>query len=308
MLSPATPITSNAASITGLDSNASISIDGGEYQIDSDEFISASGNINNNQSVKIRVTSGAYGETKLATLTIGTYSATFMLTTRATNTTPDDFVFIPASRTNVEPTTFVMATTSITGLDVPVSVTLITNNTDGYYQISDQSATQTMGMVGNNSTITLFLQSKSFDGVAIASLTVGGVTASFIATTRAQSFTPHQFSFTRQSNVATGTIITSNVITITGIDTTTTISISSGSYTINGQETTANTISNNDTVTIKITSSDQTNTPVTVTLSVGASGKEVTASFVVTTRPDTTPDALVFIPASRTGVEPIALM
>ena len=47
-----------------------------------------------------------------------------------------------------------------------------------------------MGMVGNNTTITLFLKSQTFEGVAIASLTVGGVIASFMATTRDQNSTP----------------------------------------------------------------------------------------------------------------------
>ena len=59
-----------------------------------------------------------------------------------------------------------------------------------------------------------------------------------------------------------------------------------------------------DRVVVRIISSDQYNTLVTATLLVGEAGKEVTASFAVTTRHDTTPEDFAFSPASRTNIEP----
>ena len=134
-----------------------------------------------------------------------------------------------ASRTNIEPSAYVIATVFITGIQAPTTVTL-TTNTDGHYQLFGESTTQTSGMVGNNTTITLSLRSmRAFDGVATALISVGGVTQSFMATTRAQDFTPNQFMLDPKTEVATGTIITSNVVMITGIDMMTTISIVGGS-------------------------------------------------------------------------------
>ena len=231
---PTTTLTSNAASITGLDSNASISIIGGEYQIDSGDFTSASGNINNNQSVKMRLTSGAYDETKVATLTIGTRAASFVVSARAANTIPNAFVFTPASRTAIDPNTLATATAFITGIEAPTNIILSGTTTEAYYRLGDSMDDQTSGMVSDNTTITLYLTSSgNFNGVASALITVGGISASFTGTTRAQDFTPDPFSFTSQSGAALATPIISNAQTIAGIDTMTTISIIGGSYIIN---------------------------------------------------------------------------
>ena len=198
-LSRHTPITSNAASITGLDSNASISIDGGEYQIDSGDFTSVSGNINNNQSVKIRVTSGAYTETKLATLTIGTYSATFAVTTRPQDFTPEQFSF--DAQSGVEPATPITSNAaSITGLDSNASISI----DGGEYQIDSGDFTSVSGNINNNQSVKIRVTSGAYTETKLATLTIGTYSATFAVTTRPQDFTPEQFSFDAQSGVEPG--------------------------------------------------------------------------------------------------------
>ena len=52
-------VTSTDIIITGINTAAAISITGGEYSIDGGAFTSASGTVNNNQRVTVRVTSSA---------------------------------------------------------------------------------------------------------------------------------------------------------------------------------------------------------------------------------------------------------
>jgi hypothetical protein len=80
-----TLVTSSAVTIQGIDDATPISISGGEYMLNSDgNWTSSARTINNAQSVSIRVTSANSYSTKVsATLTVGTVSQTFDVTTKA---------------------------------------------------------------------------------------------------------------------------------------------------------------------------------------------------------------------------------
>ena len=94
---------------------------------------------------------------------------------------------------------------------------------------------------------------------------------------------PDQFTFTDQTNVAVGKTVTSNIITVSGIDPKVTIpiSISGGTYSINGGAYTSaiGTVSNGDTVTVQQTASSLSHTTTNATLIIGG----VSGTFNVTT-------------------------
>jgi hypothetical protein len=94
---------------------------------------------------------------------------------------------------------------------------------------------------------------------------------------------PDQFTFTDQTDVAFGKTVTSNIITVSGIDPKVTIpiSISGGTYSINGGAYTSaiGTVSNGDTVTVQQTSSSLSHTTTNATLIIGG----VSGTFNVTT-------------------------
>ncbi len=107
---------------------------------------------------------------------------------------------------------------------------------------------------------------------------------------------PDAFSFAPQTGVALGAAIVSAPATITGINTATPISVTGGEYAINGgaYTSTAGTINNNQTVTVRQTSSAAPLTATTATLTIGG----VEADFTVTTaevQPDSTPDQFQFV-------------
>lgn len=82
--------------------------------------------------------------------------------------------------------------------------------------------------------------------------------------------TPDQFTFTDQFNVPTSSTRTSNGITVTGIDAAAAISISNGTYSINGAAYTASagTVVLNDVVTVRHTASGVASTTVDTVLTI----------------------------------------
>ncbi|MEN3157504.1 hypothetical protein ABC502_03865 [Alkalimonas sp. NCh-2] len=115
---------------------------------------------------------------------------------------------------------------------------------------------------------------------------------------------PDPFSFTAQSDVEPGTMITSNSITVSGINTATTISIQNGEYSINNADFTSNsaTVNNAAQIRVRHQASGQFATSQSTTLVIGG----VSANFVTTTRSqsppvgnDTPPEATVIFPWSQ---------
>ncbi len=79
-----TVVTSNAITVTGINAAAPISITGGTYSINGSPYTSASGTVDNGNTVMVRVTSSSsYSTTVNATLTIGDVSDTFSVTTES---------------------------------------------------------------------------------------------------------------------------------------------------------------------------------------------------------------------------------
>ncbi len=106
--------------------------------------------------------------------------------------------------------------------------------------------------------------------------------------------TPDQFSFTDVTDRTINTLQTSNTITIAGINASTAVSVSGGTYSKNGGSyvSSAGTCVDGDTFAVRHTSSGSYNTAVNTTLTVGG----VTDTFTSTTgaAPDGTPDAFTF--------------
>lgn len=206
------------------------------------------------------------------------------------DTTPDAFTFNDQTGIALDiPTESNIVT--ITGINSPAAISVDT----GEYRIDGGAYTSAPGTINNGQTVQLRQTSSASNSTAVSmTLDVGGVTDNWSVTTvGAGDTTPDSFVFNDQNNIALSTQTESNIVTITGIDTPTPISVSSGEYRINGGAYTsaAGTISNNQNVQLRQTSSASFSTPVSMTLDVGG----VTDDWVVTTLAgDSTPDAFSF--------------
>jgi hypothetical protein len=126
--------------------------------------------------------------------------------------------------------------------------------------------------------------STSYSTSTTTTLTVGTGSGSFISTTLPADTTPSDFDFTNQTNVPlTSQRTSANTVTIAGLSagTSTSVSVSGGTYSKNGGAyTSANTTTvNGDTFKLRHTSSGSNSTSTTTTLTVGG----VAGSFVSTT-------------------------
>jgi len=300
-----TQITSEPITVTGINSGSSISISGGTYSRNNGSFTNKKGTAYNGDSIRVRHTSStSYNATINTVLTIGGIKDTFSSTTQAnvpSDTTPDAFSF--TAQTDVALNSPMTSNTiTVSGIDAasPISIS------GGLYSINNGSFTSSAGTVVNGNTVKIQLQSSSANSTTTtATLSIGGVSGAFSVTTLAAvaDTTPDAFSFTAQTDVALNSPITSNTITVSGIDAASPISISGGLYSINNGSFTssAGTVVNGNTVKIQLQSSSANSTTTTATLSIGG----VSGAFSVTTLAavaDTTPDAFSF--AAQTNVEP----
>jgi hypothetical protein len=140
-------------------------------------------------------------------------------------------------------------------------------------------------LVNNGSSVTVRVTSSSVNSDTVeATLTIGGVSDTFSVTTIAApgvDRVPDQFTFIDRVDVPRDTFITSNAITVTGINAPTRIWILGGRYSVNGGPFTffPGKVNNGDTVRVRVRSSERFATTVTAKLSIGG----VSDRFSVTT-------------------------
>ena len=298
--------TSNAVTIAGINAPTPISVSGGggsSYSIGcTGSFVTTAGTISNGQTVCVRHTSASTANAITSTvLTVGSYSGLFRSTTGANDTAPNAFSF--TAQTGV-PVNSVRTSNTITvgGINAPAPIS-ISGVAGGSYSIGCTSSfVTTAGTISNGQTVCVRHTASPSGGATVSStLDIGGVTAAFSSTTAGSDTTPDAFSFTAQPGVPTGTVRTSNTITVSGITEAAPISVSNGSYSIGCTSsfvTTAGTISNGQSVCVRHTSSGSPNGTTSTPLTIGG----VSGTFSSTTgAEDTTPNSFTF--TFQTGVE-----
>ncbi len=96
---------------------------------------------------------------------------------------------------------------------------------------------------------------------------------------------PAAFSFTAQTNIAPNTVVTSNSITVSGINTTAQISIVGGEYSIDGGAYTsaAGTVTDGQTVTVRLRSAPNFGTTTNAVLTIGGISSIFSVTTIITT-------------------------
>jgi len=219
----------------------------------------------------------------------------------SSDTTPEAFSFTAltdvafASSNESESVTIIDIST-----DVDVSIT------GGTYSIDGGEFTNAAGTLTEGQTLTVAVTADSeFSATSTATITVGGVSASFSVTTLAQDVSPESLVFTDITEADFEQSFTSETITITEINDTAAISITSdagGEYQINGGDftTTAGTVEEGDTVAVRITSGATVGIITEATVTVG----DASDTFSVTTTEDTiAPELDIFFPTSNTSTD-----
>ena len=291
---PMTVQTSNTITVAGIDTDAQITVTGGEYAIGCAEpgFTSAAGTIANGETVCVRHSSSAmFGGMVTTTLSIGGVTGDFSSTVRDGDRTPDGFMF--NDQVDVDQSTPITSNTvTITGIDDGTAISIDV----GEYSIGCDinSFTGMAGTIDNNDTVCVRHTSAAMANTAVNSeLTVGTGSDVFTTTTAPEAepdITPDAFMFTDTNDVTINTLVQSNVITVAGIDTPTSITVTGGEYSIGcmaGMFTSsAGMVSQGDTVCVSHTSAATASTATDTTLTIGG----VMDTFTSTTRADAATD------------------
>ena len=305
-VNPSTVTTSNSVAITGVSSPLAVTAtNGAEFSINGGAF-GTSGNITNGQTLAVRLTSSASFNTALNTVvSIGTTQTTWTVTTRLADTTPAAFSFTSANNVNLS-TTNTSNTVTVTGLEpnYPITVTVSGGTVDagtsalsGTYAASKNVTTSGTGTLVVSARGTA---SSSFSTSVTVTVTIGGVNGTYTITTRAVDETPTAFAFTDVTGASLSTTYTSNTVTVSGLEPSTSIWVTnsggtistgtsaiSGTYTSGGRFVTT-TASGTLVVSARVTSSGSYSTAVSCVVSVGTGSD----TYTVTTRAvDTTPNS-----------------
>jgi hypothetical protein len=166
---------SDEVTLTGINSDANVSITGGEFSIDGGAYSSAPATVRANQKIRVRVSSSAQFSTATsAVLTIGGVAGTFRVTTLAADTTPAAFQF--ARIQSATRGAWVNSSAAqITDINAPAPVSIV----DGEYSINGGAFTSAAGQVGDGQSIVVRVRASTlYSRATRATLTVGGVSVS----------------------------------------------------------------------------------------------------------------------------------
>jgi hypothetical protein len=264
--------------VAGINVPAAISITGGTYSVNGGAYTGNAGSVNNGDQVTMQVaSSAAYSVTTNATLTIGGVSDAFSVTTNV-DTTPEAFTF--TDQTDVALNTVITSNTiTVSGINSQANISIV----GGTYSKNGGAFTSTAGKVSNGDTVTMKVTSSTaYSTAKNAVLTIGGVSDTFTVTTYAKDVEPDPIAFVDKTNVTLSSVVTSDPITVTGINAAAPISITGGKYSVNGGAfiATAGTVVNNATVKVRVTASGSYGTTVNAVVTIGTD----TDTFSATTK------------------------
>jgi hypothetical protein len=234
------------------------------------------------------------------------------------DTTPNPVNFAPVNDANLSTVTESNQVT-ISGINTAVAISV----TGGEYKIGDAGTyTGAAGTINSGDKVQLRTTSASTLNTAKdVKLTVGTSTFTFTVTTKGTS---GSLAFTTKIDQPWATALESNTVTLTGINPSTPISVSGagGSYKVNAgaYTSTAGTVNDGDTVTVKgnTASADLTSTVVTLTIGAQArtftitTGKRIPDDFTLTGATDQNPGAtatraITFIGPNITIPTPVSI-
>jgi Leucine-rich repeat (LRR) protein len=197
--------------------------------------------------------------------------------------TPDPFSFTPL--TGVEPGAVVTSNAiTVSGIEAPARLEV--SGGDAVALVNGDEVDSGSFVSQGDEVQVRLTASSEYSTTVTATVTIGGVSADFSVTTRAEDVddTPDAFSFTAVVDAELGQGYTSNVVTVSGIAVPVAASVSgdaSAVLIVNGDDIDGDVdVVAGDEVQVRLTASDEYSTTVTATVTIGG----VSADFSVTTR------------------------
>jgi hypothetical protein len=215
-----------------------------------------------------------------------TVSGSTAFVSPAVDTSPNAFTFTDVANVSRNSTN-TSNTITISGMGTGDTATVSLSGTAGSKQYSKNGGayTSSSGTAANGDTFAVKgTASGSYSTAVTVILTVGSTADTYSITTEGEpaDTTPSAFDFTNQSNLNLSTLTYSNTVTISGINQSVSVSATNGAqFSINGGGyTTSGSISNGQSLRVRLTSSGSYNTGVSTTVTVGGTSDV----WLITTR------------------------
>ncbi len=307
---PGTEQVSDAFTIYGLDLESTISVSAGTYSINGAAFTSSLGTVRNGDSLRVKISAPSeFGASVVSTITVGSVSSPFVVSSVARRATPDIFRFPPMIGANAD-TEYVSAPVTVSDVNAAVSVSV----TGGRYSINGGTWTTADGLAVNGDTIRVAVTAASGLGSsASANLTVGNRSAPFSVINKGADTVPDPIRFSGPVRALPALGQTSSTITVKGISAPTSIVSTDGTaFQINGGVFSAapGVVNSGDRVALYVVAGPMLNDIRTGSITIGG----VSASFEVqsTAAVDQVPDAFAFRalsvpPATEAISSPVAV-
>ena len=302
---PALAQSSDPVIVSGIDTAVTVSVAGGTYSLNGAPFTAAAGTVSNGDRLAVQVIApGTVGNSATVTLTVGRVSSAYRLKADAPeDTIPDPFAFV--ALTDVEPgSQQISAPITVIGNSRAASISVA----GGSYSVNGTAFTTSKRTVLAGDSVRLRVTASSNPGSgAEATLTIGGVSGAFEVTTRASaSIRPTPFKLLRAlapgnpialSYSLPGTIATSDTVILSNIQAPVPISISGGTYSLNGGPYTAakGMAANGDRLTVNLALSSAFDTTTSTMITVGNTNATMSAT--------TTSDAVAGTPTALNNAE-----
>lgn len=169
--------------ITGISNQLPFNVVGGEYSFDGITWFTGGGLIDPDTSISVRRLSSNLNSTLVSvTLTVGSYSDSFDITTKS-DPDPDPFTFTPVVDAEIS-TMYVSDSIDVLGIDVPISISVV----DGEYELNNSGIwLSSDGIVELNDTVKVRrLSSPSYATAVSTTLNLNGVLGYFNITTKVE--------------------------------------------------------------------------------------------------------------------------
>lgn len=190
---------------------------------------------------------------------------------------PEAFAFVDKAGAAVS-TVYTSAAITVDGIEAASPITV----SGGQYNVNGGAFTSSPGTVNQGDLVCARGTSAAGFGESVGvTVSIGGVSDTFLITTEGVDATPDAFSFTDVTNAVRSTEYESNAITVTGVNSPAAVSISAGQYSKNGAAYTSapGTAVNGDIFKVKLMSSGSFGTSLGISLTIGG----VSDTFTVET-------------------------
>ena len=272
--------TSNTITPTGYNTPVLVTISGDgtpQFSINGGAYTSDAAIITPGQTLVIRnISSATASAIRLTTITVGGVPYAWSIANMGAtgDTTPNAFSFTPVTGAALS-ATVESNTITVTGIDVATPISI----TGGGMSINGSSFISGATAITNGQTVRVaVITSGSYNTPVTATLSIGletPVTANFVATTLvAPDTTPTSYNFNNISGQALNTVVVSNVVTISGINTPSLVTIAgegNPAFSINGGTFSASprNITNGQTLQLRLTTAGLNADLLSVSVTVG---------------------------------------